>query len=196
MQFADWFVMQTFGWQKIVWPHRLLVAGVVAMLWAAAVGSDEPAAPRPAGQVRGFELEDLNGEKVRMSNFDGRALVVVFWASWDSSSRRQLPALVSLQHDWRDKPVRVVGVSLDNFRVTTGVTNEFSMAALRGFAVSNGLNFPVLLANSDVLSEFGGLSYLPTTFVLNTNGVVVATHQGVTEKSVLESSLKRALETQ
>lgn len=162
--------------------------GVVLAAVVSVVAGGPP--PKPAAAAPQFKLKDVDGAEVKLSDFSQKAVVVVFWASWDEPSRKQMVTLAELHRQWADKPVAVVGLSLDKFKVTSGVTNQTTEASVKTFAMSNAIRFPVLYATADTIEGFGGLQYLPTTFVLDTNHVVAAKHEGVTEKSVLETGLK------
>jgi peroxiredoxin len=161
----------------------------LAMIGMVSVVADGPS-PKPAATAPRFKLKDLDGAEVKLSDFEGKAVVLVFWASWDEPSRKQMVTLAEVHRQWADKPVAVVGLSLDTFKVTSGVTNQTSEASVKSFAMSNAIRFPVVFATAETIAGFGGLQYLPTTFVLDTNHVVLAKHEGVTEKSVLDARLK------
>lgn len=65
----------------------------------------------PGTPVPDFSLEDINGKKVRLSDFKGQKLVLVFWASWCPDCRAEVPALKAMQAAAPD--VAFVSISFD-----------------------------------------------------------------------------------
>jgi hypothetical protein len=87
----------------------------------------------------------------------------------------------------------MLGLSLDKFKVTSGVTNQTTEVTLKAFAVDNSITFPILYASSEVINGFGGLKFLPTTYLLDPHHVVVAKHEGLVGREALEAGLKSVI---
>jgi peroxiredoxin len=164
---------------------KVLVCAVVVTVSAWLVAGPGSTGEPPATETRiakpapQFKLKDTKGKDVKLSDFDGKALIVFFWTTWDKPSQKQLPDLIELQHRYERKGFSVIGISLDSQGVD----------AARAYVETNHVNFPVLMADADVVRGFGGLEALPTMFVLEPRHNVISSHAGVTEKSVLESEL-------
>jgi len=63
-------------------------------------------------RVRDFSLENLSGERVSLSDFRGKVVLINFWATWCTACLAEIPSLIALQNEYPDQLV-VLGVSLD-----------------------------------------------------------------------------------
>lgn len=117
------------------------------------------------GQVApDFELTDLQGTPVRLSDFRGHKVLVNFWASWCPPCRAEMPHIQKFYEKYKDRGVAVLSVNL------ASLEKNDEMAA--SFARKHGLAFPIVLdSDGGVLSTFKVKAY-PTTFVVDENGVV------------------------
>jgi len=138
----------------------------------------ESAKPAP-----GWELSDLDGKTVRSSDFKDKVVILDFWATWCPPCRAEIPGFVELQKKYQAQGLRVVGVSVD----------QASAETVKAFAQKSGINYPVVLADTNIVDAFGGIDGLPTTFIIDANGRIVKRHLGFTEKSDFESDIKPLL---
>src|SRR5262249_13369511 len=114
----------------------------------------------------------------------GKAVLVIFWASWGGQSvRRELPDLVKLQEKFKSKGLDVVGVSLDNDR-----------AELDAFLKEQPLPWPQIFEpggiDSRLATEYGIIS-LPTIFLIDGQGKVV--NRSLRTASEVERQLDKLL---
>jgi len=130
-----------------------------------------------------WQLKDLDGKSVRLSDFKGKVVVLNFWATWCPPCRREIPSFVALQKRYGARGLVIVGVSLD----------ENGAAPVKQFASKMGINYPVVMGDAKVTAEYGGIPVVPTTFVIDKKGKIVATHDGDAEQSVFEAEIKPLL---
>ena len=137
----------------------------------------QSAAPAPAkmipegaspGQLAfDFALDDVSGQRVKLSDLRGHPVVVNFWATWCPPCRQELPALQSAYQRFRDKGVILVGVDLkENAETIQNFTTQFS------------LTYPLLLDRDGAVSERYQVRGIPTTVIVDADGVVRARHVG------------------
>ena len=107
-----------------------------------------------------FVLQDMNGEWVRLSNFRGKVVIITFWAEWSSQSQRQMRELTKLYNEYRDQDVVVMGISV----------NEGGAERIRPFVEANNLKYTILIADTGVKSDYGGIGKLPSSFVIDQEG--------------------------
>jgi len=165
----------------------IVVAVVVAIMLYASVktpgsgvvaGGSETIAPD-------FELKDLNGKSVRLSDYRGKAVVLNFWATWCPPCKHEIPWFIDLQNKYGSQGLQIIGVSMDEGGVET----------VAPFARQMGINYAVLLGNSKVGDLYGGVRGLPTTFYIGRDGKVTEYVPGLISHYDVEQNIKAALAT-
>lgn len=109
-----------------------------------------------------FVLPAMNGGKQSIAEWDGKVVVLNFWATWCEPCRREIPLLIELQRQYKERGLQVVGVAIDD------------RDAIRAFAKTVGINYPVLYgveAAMDVAASYGDeQGTLPYTVVIDRDG--------------------------
>jgi cytochrome c biogenesis protein CcmG/thiol:disulfide interchange protein DsbE len=136
--------------------------------------------PYPAPE---FELRDLKGNQVHLSEFRGKAVVLTFWATWCAPCRRELPWLVEFQKKYGPRGLQIIGVSMDDGGIN----------AIAPFVRKMGIDYVVLLGDNQVSSLYGGLAVLPTTYYISPRGDVIAFVNGVLSKTEVEHDIREVL---
>jgi peroxiredoxin len=132
-----------------------------------------------------FVLTDLQGHNVKLSDLRGKAVVLNFWATWCPPCKQEIPWFVELQKRYGSEGLQVVGVSMDD---------EGDQKDVAKFAAEQSINYPVLLGKDNVASQYGGIEYLPTTFYIDRDGVVMDRVFGQPgSRDEIEQNVKRAL---
>jgi cytochrome c biogenesis protein CcmG/thiol:disulfide interchange protein DsbE len=140
------------------------------------------------GDVRGrpapdFELATLDGAKVKLSDYRGKAVILNFWATWCGPCRIEMPWFVDLQKEYAKDGLTILGVAMD----------DSEPQKIAQFASEMGVNYPVLLGTDKVSEAYGNVEYLPTTFYINREGNIVGKSAGLMGKGELEDDAKKAL---
>jgi cytochrome c biogenesis protein CcmG/thiol:disulfide interchange protein DsbE len=140
------------------------------------------------GDVRGrqapdFELATLDGRKVKLSDYRGKAVILNFWATWCGPCRIEMPWFVDLQKEYAKDGLTILGVAMD----------DSDPQKIAQFASEMGVNYPVLLGTDKVSEQYGNVEYLPTTFYINREGEIVGKSAGLMGKGELEDDAKKAL---
>ncbi|MDZ7751658.1 MAG: TlpA disulfide reductase family protein [Gammaproteobacteria bacterium] len=174
------------------------MSGVVLMAALAGAGSalwlfgavEEPGAPesRPAtlsAQRPAFALPDLDGHVREAAEWDGKVVLLNFWATWCPPCRREMPLFADLQQEFGRQGFQVVAVAIDE------------AAAVREFAAQYGLDFPLLVGDEDairVAQDYGNLQgALPFSVLYDRRGRVVARFKGEISRSRLAPHLGELL---
>lgn len=113
--------------------------------------------PMPA-----FRVETIRGDSLHSEALSGNVVLVNFWATWCAPCIVETPELVGLQEEWKDRPFRVLGVSLDTYADEEVVS----------FVDDFGVKYPVFVDESDLAESFGGAYALPTTYLVDAGGVI------------------------
>lgn len=149
---------------------------------------------RPAtslvGDVRGiqapdFELVSLDGQKVKLSDFRGKAVVLNFWATWCAPCKIEMPWFVDLQKQHANDGLTILGVAMD----------DSDPQKIARFTSEMGVNYPVLLGTNNVSEAYGDVEYLPTTFYIDRQGKIVGKVAGLIGKPEIENDVRKALES-
>lgn len=122
-----------------------------------------------------FRLPTLDGDTLSMADLMGQVVVINFWATWCAPCRVEIPDLIEMQDAMADKGVRFVGIALEADAVD----------AVRAFADEADFNYPIVLDDGDVADDFGGIYALPTTILIDREGVIVRHIPGLVTRSFL-----------
>jgi thiol-disulfide isomerase/thioredoxin len=129
--------------------------------------------------VPAFSLVDFDGHPMTPESWRGKVVLINFWATWCGYCVKEMPELIALQERYRDQLI-IVGLS----------TDTIAPAEVKAFAKQARLNYPVAIAGSDVQALFGGVSGLPSTFVINPQGAIVQRHVGLLDPVLTEQEVR------
>jgi cytochrome c biogenesis protein CcmG/thiol:disulfide interchange protein DsbE len=148
-------------------------------------GAHNAAVSTPGHDAPDFTLTDLQGHTVTLSDLRGKAVVLNFWATWCPPCKQEIPWFVEMQKRYGGQGLQIVGVSMDDGDPKDVVK----------FAAENSINYPVLIGEEKVAERYGGIDYLPTTFYIDRNGVVLERVFGQPERAEIEQNIQRAIAT-
>jgi peroxiredoxin len=148
---------------------------------------------RPAELIKGdiatthpfapeFSLADLNGQKLDLSTYRGKIVLLDFWATWCGPCRSEIPRFVDLQNKYRDRGLQIVGISLDDDPKPT-----------RAFYQQFKMNYPVAIGDANLAERYGGMLGLPVNFVIDREGRIHAKHLGEVDISLIEQEINSLL---
>ncbi len=168
----------------------LLVVAAVAGLYSVNRYWIEPALHRPKASGKhpvapDLSLTDLSGQKLNLSEYKGKVILLDFWATWCGPCRIEIPGFVDLQNRYRDQGFVVIGISMDD-----------GPEPVREFYREYRMNYRVALGDDKLGELFGGIFGLPTTFLIGRDGRVYAKHVGATDISVFEEEVKKLVAAQ
>jgi peroxiredoxin len=121
-----------------------------------------------------FSLTTLQGEQVQLSGLRGDVVIVDFWATWCAPCRMAIPHLQDLQDEFGDRGLTIVGVAMD----------QQGERVVRPFAEKNHLRFKVAMPNGRIAQDYCGISALPTTFIIDPDGVIQRKYIGYRDKKI------------
>ena len=132
-----------------------------------------------------FNLRTVDGKKVSLSDYKGKAVLINFWATWCAPCKIEMPWLVALRSQYAPQGFEILGVNEDD----AGTPR----AKLAKFGQEQGLNYPLLVGDDAMSRKYGGVEFLPTSYFVGRDGKIVAETAGLVSKSEVEASIKKAL---
>jgi thiol-disulfide isomerase/thioredoxin len=136
------------------------------------------------GSAPSFSLTTLEGDVVTSADLAGRVVVVNFWATWCPPCRIEIPALQKLHEARSDDGVVVLGVA----------TDVEGARAVTPFVTERGVTYAVGLATPELRRAFGGITALPTTFIIGRDGVIHHRVFGFFAPPAMHAAVGRLLE--
>ena len=169
---------------KKKWAAPLLMAGLLIGIGAGlSYGSPDTAQKiRPAKE---FTLKDLSSKKVSLSDFRGKVVLLNFFATWCPPCRLEIPELVKIYQQNKNKGLVVLGVSLDK---------DVVPFMLKNFVKDMKITYPVLMGTEEVADKYL-ITGVPVTVVITKEGTVHKRFDGLASPDQLEKALKDLLET-
>ena len=123
-----------------------------------------------ARNVRKLTLRDVNGNKVRMSEYQGHIVVLNFWATWCGPCKEELPRLGQMAERYAGQKVAFVLASIDEPK---------KLDIVRDYLAQQKVALPVLVgANVDLLEQLSGTNIVPATLIIDDNGEIVRAING------------------
>ena len=152
--------------------HRVAPAGLRG------VGTSEPSPASALVLAPNFSLLDVTGQRVELSSYRGKVVLLDFWATWCDPCRDEIPHFVELQNRYRDQGLQIIGVSMDD-----------GPEPVRDFYQQFKMNYPVVMGTAKTGELYGGVLGLPIAFLIGRDGRIRARHIGATDIAVFEKEI-------
>ncbi|MDR1784863.1 MAG: TlpA family protein disulfide reductase [Spirochaetaceae bacterium] len=114
-----------------------------------------------------FTLPFLDGAEKTLSAYKGRVVFLNFWATWCPPCREEMPSMETLYQRFREQGLEFIAVDIQE-----------SGDAVQAFITAKGLHFPVALDESGSVAARYGVSAIPTTYIIDREGFVIAGVRG------------------
>ncbi|WP_040981299.1 peroxiredoxin family protein [Oceanobacillus jeddahense] len=108
-----------------------------------------------------FELQTLDGETAKLSDFRGEKVMINFWATWCPPCRAEMP---DMEEFYQDKDIVILAVNLTE--------TENDLQQVESFINEYKLTFPILLDEEIKVAEQYMIQPIPTSYMIDSNGVV------------------------
>jgi thiol-disulfide isomerase/thioredoxin len=131
-----------------------------------------------------FIVKNIDGKEVRLSQYQGKVVLVNFWATWCKPCRVEIPTLSALYRDYKDQGFVVLGISVDS-----------EVAAVKPFARVMKMNYPVLIGagHEELGDAFGPFMGFPTSVLVKRDGAVCVRQVGMVSRAKLEQQIEGLL---
>jgi AhpC/TSA family. len=140
---------------------------------------DEKELPDEGKAAPDFSATTLEGKTVRLSDFRGKWVIFNFWATWCPPCREEMPDLQKFYEAHRQDPVVVLAANL--------TSQDFGVEKIKEFMSEHQLSLPVLLDERGELLHLYAPYAIPTTYILDQEGIIKKKIVGPVDAEMLES---------
>jgi len=181
--------------QWILYKYVLPVTAFLALLFIAGCTNSNDRQPdahtgveelqKQGRQMPSFNLPSPLPEETAISSgsLEGKVLLVSFFASWCRSCLEEIPLLKKMQVRYGGQAFSIIALAVDR-------ENELG---LKNLIQKQKINYPVLLADDTVKKDFGGITILPTMFLVSREGILLKKYSGHIERDSLIRDIEQTL---
>lgn len=156
----------------------------LSILWVVALASlllsacsDLDVAPVKGAVAPDFELINVEGENVKLSDYRGKSVLINFWATWCGPCRLEMPAIQARYEQYSPE------------LVVLAVDNDESQEIVAAFVDELGLTFPILLDFGAVIQDLYRIRGYPSSLFVDANGIIQVVHIGIMTEGQLDGYL-------
>jgi thiol-disulfide isomerase/thioredoxin len=131
-----------------------------------------------------LRLRDINGRRVSLPDYKGKVVLINFWATWCPPCRTEIPDLVRLQNKYRKRGLRIIGITYP----------PQTLSQVRRFVRKTRINYSIALGRKSTKTLFDQSEILPVTVIINRQGKVHATVQGILFPEEFDEKIKPLLD--
>src|SRR4051794_37484552 len=129
-----------------------------------------------------FTRNDIAGKTLHLADYHGRVVVLNFWATWCTPCIAEMPKFSAWQKLYGARGLQVIGISMDD-----------ELAPVKRFLAKHPVSYDIVLGDTKLAESFGGVLGLPLTYVLDTQGRIVARYEGAADLASIEARVKTLL---
>jgi peroxiredoxin len=130
-----------------------------------------------------FSLQDLDGKPLALANYQGKVVLLNFWATWCTPCRGEIPQFVEFQNTLGSQGLQLIGISMDD-----------DAKPVHEFYQQFKMNYPVAIGNANLAESYGGVLGLPVTFLIGRDGRIAAKYVGATDLTALQQKIQSLLQ--
>lgn len=163
---------------------RLWLRTIILVLLISAVGytvylnliKDESKLVQVGEPAPDFVLEDLNGNKVQLSDYKGQGVFLNFWGTWCKPCKKEMPYMENVYKDFKGQGVEILAVDIGETKL-----------AVQKFVERYNLTFPILLDKKSEIVDLYNIGPIPTTIMIDKDGIIRKKFTGsLTEEIIRE----------
>jgi peroxiredoxin len=133
-----------------------------------------------------FSLLDVNGAKVKLSDFRGEVVLLNFWAASCKPCNIEIPWFNEFVKSYGERGFTVLAIAMD----------QGGSSVVKPYIEKNNIRYKVLLGNEVVAKAYGGVEALPTTFLIDREGKIAARLIGIAGRVIFEADIRKLLDQQ
>jgi cytochrome c biogenesis protein CcmG/thiol:disulfide interchange protein DsbE len=146
--------------------------------------SADLAAPNGRKAAPDFALIDSTGASVKLSALKGKVVLLDFWETYCGGCMTEIPWYVEFQNKYKRNGLDAIGVSMD----------EDGWKSVKPFLKKIRVNYPIVIGNPELAQQYGGLTSMPVTLLIDRNGRIADFHVGMVDKVMFEGEIRTLLQ--
>lgn len=129
---------------------------------------------------------DYEGKEYKFSEISKNKVVFLnFWGTWCGPCRNEIPDIIAIQNELGTKDFLVIGMACER--------SEQEINKVISFVKVNGLNYVNFMRTKEIADYYGGIKYIPSTYLIDKNGIVVDEKVGGNNKETFMKWIKTVL---
>ncbi len=153
----------------------IIIVAIFALVTGVTVQSFNKSPKIQTVLLSAISLPDLNGQQQSLSTWEGKILIINFWASWCPPCLKEIPDFMELQTEYADKNVQFIGIALEDLEAVAAYNSEVK------------INYPILIApnsGAKISHSWGNIvNTIPFTVILNPKGEIIHRQMGEFSKT-------------
>jgi len=139
--------------------------------------------PTEGAAAPAIALETLQGDRISLADYDGRVVLVHFWATWCGPCRYEIPELSRVRNELTDLGFEILAVNVGE-----------EVESVTPFVESMEMAFPVLLDRDMRVAQSYAIRGIPASFLVDQEGIVRMVHVGVLTEELLRERVETLLD--
>jgi len=166
-------------------PATIILILVSAFFASTLLVRNDKQAEQQAIPLEAFSLPDMSGTLTPISNWQGKILIINFWATWCPPCLKEIPDFIELQAEYASKNVQFIGIAIDDAQFVEDYISFIN------------INYPILIAKAEgeqLARKLGNvMNAIPYTIIVNQQSQVIFRHPGELSKQRIRELLEPLL---
>lgn len=158
--------------------HKRVVCLLLSMFFLA-FNASSLATELANPDISKVQLKDMTGNLHVLGQYQGKWLVINYWATWCPPCLEEMPDLVNLYDARKHKDLMVIGIAFE----------YASAKAVATFVDDMLVSYPIVLGDAAIAKQLGNAEVMPTTFIYNPAGKLVKIKRGLISRATIEQTM-------
>jgi cytochrome c biogenesis protein CcmG, thiol:disulfide interchange protein DsbE len=147
---------------KLAWVLVFFLIPTMSFADHSSFGTMGIVSPKTSKLAPDFDVKNIKGETVKLSDFKGKVILLNFWATWCGACREEMASMQNLYSSLKAEGLEVLAISIDRW-------NE---DRIQDYVKDNNLTFPVLLDQDQTVRKKYHVMGLPTSYLIDGEGKI------------------------
>ncbi len=160
--------------------------------WLKKSGNPEAAQQANLSPAPDVTFKDLQGKDVSLSSYQGKVVLLNFWGTWCEPCQHEIPLLIQIQSKYASKGFTLIGAATDDENDAVDKFVHTSRFDVGGQEMA--MNYPIVMNDDAIVSKFGGILGMPTTYLITRDGRIYKRYIGGLDQDMTQ--LEKDIESQ